>query len=78
VLGDDAVAEFSGGGEEVGRDEAGAAGDAGLEFFDRFLDVGACEEEGEGVDGGALGRRDVAEGEGGVDELVEEEGSSLG
>jgi hypothetical protein len=78
VLGDDAVAEFGGGGEEVGRDEAGAVGDLGLEDVELFVDVGACEEEGEGFEGGVVGGRDIEEGEGRVEELVEQEGGGFG
>ncbi|MBY0111739.1 MAG: hypothetical protein K2Y21_02870 [Phycisphaerales bacterium] len=57
------VEELVGDGREVvGDDEAGAGGTGGFEGEDPLFDVGACEPEGEGLEGGVVLEGDAAEG----------------
>jgi hypothetical protein len=69
----DGAGEGGGDGGELGRcDKTGAAGRGGLEGSEALGDVIAREEEGELGEGGAAGFGDVAEGEVGVGEVVDE------
>lgn len=72
VVVDDAEERGDGGGEEVGGDEADAGDGGGLDRGDSGRDVGAGHPEGESLDGGIEGVGDVAQGDVGVGEGVED------
>ena len=72
VVDEDGMQDFGGGGEEVGGDEAGAAEDGRLDVVEAASDVGADHPEGEGLDGDVVHLGDIAEGDVGGAELVDE------
>ncbi|MBX3358558.1 MAG: hypothetical protein KF745_09020 [Phycisphaeraceae bacterium] len=78
VLVDGAAQGDGGRGEEVAGDDAGAAGDGGLDLVEAFSDLGLGEPEDEGFDGGVVKVGDVAEGEGGVGDGIEDLGREVG
>lgn len=65
-------------GERDGDNEAGAAGAGGFERIDGCGDGGIRQEHGKGIDGGVVFFCDLAEGEGGVGEVGEEERRNFG
>ncbi|MBX3359662.1 MAG: hypothetical protein KF745_14680 [Phycisphaeraceae bacterium] len=78
VLVDGAAQGDGGRGEEVGGDDAGAAGDGGLDVVQALRDLGLGEPEDEGFDRGVVEVGDVAEGEGGVGDGIEDLGREVG
>ncbi|MFA6045932.1 MAG: hypothetical protein WC718_13195 [Phycisphaerales bacterium] len=74
VVVDDGVEEADHAGEEVGRDEAGAAGDGGLDGIEALGDVGARHPEGERFEGGFEITGDIAHGVVGRAERVDDLG----
>ncbi|MBI1191024.1 MAG: hypothetical protein GC200_10130 [Tepidisphaera sp.] len=78
VVVDDADQELDGAGQEVVGHERGAMGDGGVDGVQASRDVGAGHPQGQGLDGGFVLARDVAEGEVGVAQGLKDLGGDGG